>query len=157
MENNTNLRKKTKLDKNWCSAKSPDQIYISGKDCKKHQNRTNGYIGSNDVLYWYYNSQQVSQGKTGIYLWMFGIFTFLAPLWQHLFWLLISILSQPSWTVWVDTEIRELEKKHCTYLSFGLSFEFWDMNKPDSKFFCPDPESERLTFNKKNTSSSAEC
>ena len=117
----------------------------------------NGYIGSNDVLYWYYNSQQVSQGKTGIYFWMFGIFTFLAPLWQHLFWLLISILSQLSWTVWVDTEIRELEKKHCTYLSFGLSFKFWDMNKPDSKFFCPDPESERLTFNKKNTSSSAEC
>ena len=27
----------------------------------------NGYIGSNDVLYWYYNSQQVSQEKTGIY------------------------------------------------------------------------------------------
>ena len=45
VENNTNLRKKTKLDKNWCSAKSADQIYISGMDCKKHQNRINGYIG----------------------------------------------------------------------------------------------------------------
>ena len=70
---------------------------------------------------------------------------YLAPLWQHLFWLLISVLCQPSWTVlWVDTEIRGLEKKHWAYLNFGLSFEFWDMNKPDSKFFCPDPESERL-------------
>ena len=26
VENNANLRKKTKLDKNWCSANSPDQI-----------------------------------------------------------------------------------------------------------------------------------
>ena len=54
-------------------------------------------------------------------------------------------LSQRSWTVlWVDTKIRGLKKKHCTYLNFGLSFEFWDMKKPDSKFFRPDPESERL-------------
>ena len=28
VENNTNLRKKTKLNKNLCSAKYPDQIYI---------------------------------------------------------------------------------------------------------------------------------
>ena len=146
VKNNTIFRKKTKLDKNWCSVKSPDQICISRMDCEKHQSRMNVYTGCNDVLYWYYNSQQVSKGKTGIYLWMFGIFTFLAPLWQHLFWLLISMLSQPSWTVlWVDTEIRGgLEKKHCTYLRFGLSFEFWDMNKPDSKLFFSDPESERL-------------
>ena len=147
VKNNTNFRKKTKLDKNWCSVKSPDQICISRMDCEKHQSRMNVYTDCNDVLYWHYNSQQVSKGKTGIYLWMFGIFTFLAPLWQHLFWLLISMLSQPSWTVlWVDTEIggRGLEKKHFTYLSFGLSFGFWDMNKPDSKFFFSDPESERL-------------
>ena len=26
------------------------------------------YTGSNDVLDWYYNSQQESKGKTGIYL-----------------------------------------------------------------------------------------
>ena len=28
----------------------------------------NIYTGSNDVLYWLYNSQQISKGKTGIYL-----------------------------------------------------------------------------------------
>ena len=41
---------------------------ILGMDCKKHQSRMNIYTGSNDVLYWLYNSQQISKGKTGIYL-----------------------------------------------------------------------------------------
>ena len=55
------------------------------------------------------------------------------------------MLSQRSWTVlWVDTKIRGLEKKPCTYLNFGLFFEFWDMKKPDLKFFRPDLESEKL-------------
>ena len=142
VENNTNQTRQ-KLVLNQISRSD-----ILGMDCKKHQSRMNIYTGSNDVLYWLYNSQQISKGKTGIYLWIFGIFTFwwgLAPSWQHLFWLLISMLSQRSWTVlWVDTKIRGLKKKHCTYLNFGLSFEFWDMKKPDSKFFRPDPESERL-------------
>ena len=106
----------------------------------------NLYTGSNDVLYWLYNSHQISKG---IYLLGFGIFTFwwgLSPLWPH-FACFISMLSQPSWTVlWADTEITGLEEKH--YLpKFGslatLSFEIC-MNKPDSKFFCSDPESERL-------------
>ena len=144
-ENNTNLRKETKLDKNWCSANSSDQISPELTVKSTRAEWIFIYSGSNDVLYWYYNSQQESKGKTGIYLWILGIFTFLAPLWQHLLCLLISMLWQPSWTVlWVDTKIRGLEKKQCTYLNFGLSFEFWDMNKPDSKVFRPDPESERL-------------
>ena len=59
---------------------------ISRMDFKKHQSRMNFYTGSNDVLYWLYNSQQICKEKTGIYLWIFGIFTFwwsLASLWQH--------------------------------------------------------------------------
>ena len=32
------------------------------------------------------------------------------------------------------------------YLNFGLSCKFWDMNKSESKFFRPDPESEKLDF-----------
>ena len=62
VENNTNqTRQKLVLN----------QIYrsdILGMDCKKDQSRMNIYIGSNDVLYWLYNSQQISKGKTGIYL-----------------------------------------------------------------------------------------
>ena len=69
LENNTKLREKNKLEKTGAEPKSPDQISdISRMDCKKHQSRMNVYTGSNDVLYWYYNSQQISKGKTGIYL-----------------------------------------------------------------------------------------
>ena len=82
-ENNTNLRKETKLDKNWCSANSSDQISPELTVKSTRAEWIFIYSGSNDVLYWYYNSQQESKGKTGIYLWIFGIFTFLAPLWQH--------------------------------------------------------------------------
>ena len=82
-ENNTNLREKTKLDKNWCSANSRDQM--SREWTVKSTRAEWIYAGSNDVLYWYYNSQQESKGKSGIYLRSFDIFTFLAPLWQYLF------------------------------------------------------------------------
>ena len=70
VENNTNQTRQ-KLVLNQISRSD-----ILGMDCKKHQSRMNIYTGSNNVLYWLYNSQQISKGKTGIYLWIFGIFTF---------------------------------------------------------------------------------
>ena len=68
------------------------QSDTSRMDCKKHQSRMNVYTGSNDVLYWLYNSHQISKGKTGNYPWIFGSTLVTA------FWLLISMLSQPSRT-----------------------------------------------------------
>ena len=64
VENNANQTRQ-KLVLNQISR---SDILEMQMDRKKHQSRINIYTGSNDVLYWLYNSQQISKGKTGIYL-----------------------------------------------------------------------------------------
>ena len=54
------------------------------------------YTGSNDVLHWYYSSQQESKGKTGIYLGIFGIFTFLFSTFVTAFILVIDFGVMPA-------------------------------------------------------------
>ena len=75
VENNTNLYKgrERKPDQTKTGAQPNLLVDISRMGCKKHQSRMNLYTGSNDVLYWLYNSHQISKG---IQLLGFGIFTF---------------------------------------------------------------------------------
>ena len=78
VENNTNIykgreRKQTRQKLVLSQISLPD---ISRMGCKMHQSIMSLYTGSNDVLYWLYNSHQISKGKAGIYLLNFGIFTF---------------------------------------------------------------------------------
>ena len=40
---------------------------------------------------------------------------------------------------YLDKGVRKERHSKTLYLNFGLPFEFWDMNKPDSKFFRPVP------------------
>ena len=68
VENITNLQKKNQTRQKLVLSQISRSAGISRMDCKKHQSRMNIYTGSNDVLYWLYNSQQISIGKTGIYL-----------------------------------------------------------------------------------------
>ena len=69
VENITNLQKKNQTRQKLGQSQISRSAGISRMDCKKHQSKMmNIYTGSNDVLYWLYNSQQISKGKTGIYL-----------------------------------------------------------------------------------------
>ena len=120
----------------------------------------NVYTGSNDVLYWLYNSHQISKGKTGIYLLIFGIFTFwwgLAPLWQHFgcWFLCYPSLVELYYVGWYwDNGVRKETLYLPKFWSLAtLNFEIWINQIQNS--FVQIQKVKDWTFNKKNTSGSA--
>ena len=101
-------------------------------DFKKHQSRMNVYAGSSDVLYWVYISHQICTGKTGVYLYIFGIFTFwrgLAPFWQHFgcWFLCYSSLVELYYVGWYwDKEVRKETLNLPKFWSLAtLNLEIW--------------------------------
>ena len=55
-----------------------------------------------------------------------------------------SVKRDESYLLTFSNEVRKERLSKTLHLIFGLSFEFWDMNKLNSKFFRPDSGSERL-------------
>ena len=143
VENNTNLKKKTKLEKNWCSGKFR---YLE-MDCKKHQSRIIVYTGSNDVLYWLYNRilneklEFTCEFLVFIYGFLWGV-----ALLDSIFGCQFLCYPSPVELYYgtLDKGVRKERLSKAMYPNFGLFFEFSDMNKPDSRLFPSDPESKRL-------------